>query len=118
MSPEAQRIAVAETCGWCDISTQCPWEKCAHPVGQLFGKLNGVSGYVPDYPNDLNAMHEAEKMLTGEQRIDYWNKVIAICDRDMGLPGKRWAATTFFIIHATAAQRCEAFLRTIGKWTD
>ena len=57
----------------------------------------------PDYLNDLNAMHEAEKVLTDKQAILY----DSILDLISG-----W---TF---HRTAAQRAEAFLRTIGKWED
>jgi hypothetical protein len=54
---------------------------------------------LPDYLNDLNAMHEAEKVLTADQWFEY--------DRLMPLrdPQK---------IHATAAQRAEAFIKTLG----
>lgn len=57
----------------------------------------------PNYPSDLNACHEMEKVLTYEQ----------ICDYGDWLPKDDWG-----LIHATAAQRAEAFLRTIGKWEE
>ena len=55
-----------------------------------------------NYCNDLNAMHEAEKMLDFNQLRDMEDSV-----------SFRFAVLPF---HATAAQRAEAFLRTLGKW--
>ena len=57
---------------------------------------------MPDYLNDLNAMHEAEKVLN---EAYLWNRY------------KGWLLTWMTEpIRATAPQRCEAFLKTIGKW--
>lgn len=56
----------------------------------------------PDYPNDLNAMHEVEKTLSGCVRVKYLNSLTALSNPAF----------------ATARQRCEAYLRTIGKWID
>ena len=60
--------------------------------------------FPPDYLNDLNAMHDAEKVLTSSQMAPYVDSI-----QEMN---ERWATPAF----ATAAQRAEAFLRTIGKW--
>ena len=97
MKPELQRIRIAEACGW-----HC------NQFG-LWGIdfADGVSGSPPDYLNDLNAMHEAEKVLTAEQRRSYVNRIF-------NLPVSECESNTF----ATAAQRAEAFLRAIGKWED
>ena len=57
----------------------------------------------PDYCTDLNAMHEAEKVLTYEQLDEYY----IILAKMMVRP-----------FHATARQRAEAFLRTLGKWEE
>ena len=59
---------------------------------------------VPDYLNDLNAMHEAEKMLDFNQLRDMEDSV-----------SFRFAVLPF---HSTAAQRAEAFLRTLDKWEE
>jgi hypothetical protein len=67
---------------------------------------NVWSAGIPDYLNDLNAMHEAEKALTSEQLEVYCNIL------HKPNHGVYWA------IHATASQRAEAFLRTIGKWEE
>lgn len=54
-----------------------------------------------DFCSDLNAMHEAEKLMDEEQWQDYVEYI-----------GGTWQEA----MHATARQRAEAFLRTIGKW--
>lgn len=62
-----------------------------------------------DFCSDLNAMHEAEKVLTDEQCVfvrDY------LRERLENYPASR------YIWHATARQRAEAFLRTLGKWEE
>jgi hypothetical protein len=67
-------------------------------LGQL------VAEFTPDYLNDLNAMHEAEKVLNNVQRERYRTELVY-----------SHAGGDVF---ATSAQRAEAFLRTIGKWED
>jgi len=59
---------------------------------------------VPGYLTDLNAMHEAEKVLI--ERDEWANYERTLTKRHL------------YPIRATAAQRAEAFLRTLGKWTD
>jgi len=101
MSPEQQRNAIAEACGFYDIANGYGWVE--FKGGQLLKKL-------PDYLADLNVMHEAEKMLTDSQSGQY----------ERFLMGSRSfvGAAEFWTYHATAAQRAEAFLRTLGKWED
>lgn len=108
MKPEQQRIAIAEACGWTD---------CHKSIASVYGfpserKVIGIPPQrithteVPDYLNDLNAMHEAEKILNTNQAADYCEllrPIICGCWR---------------LVHATAAQRAEAFLRTLNLWTD
>jgi hypothetical protein len=61
---------------------------------------------IPDYLNDLNAMHEAENILSSEkwQRRDY---IDYLSEDDQWLH-----------VHSTAAQRAEAFLRTLNLWEN
>lgn len=103
MTPETQRIAIAEACGWRGIPPEDPlwWKK-----GDDRQHVTGL----PDYLNDLNAMHEAESKMTPMQQIDYSTFLMRKHD---GL-----TTQVFECIHATAAQRAEAFLRTIDKWDD
>lgn len=66
--------------------------------------------YEPQFTRDLNAIHEAEGILLPSHQIDF-----AYHLKELACPitGEDWMA-----IHSTAAQRAEAFLRTIGKWKD
>jgi hypothetical protein len=104
MNEEQQRIAIAEACGWRQISD---WKSAGingqHPTEPW-------TEVIPDYLNDLNAMHEAEKTLSPKDKREYAYQ----------LNGGYYTSgldDTFDIVHATAAQRAEAFLRTIDKWT-
>jgi hypothetical protein len=69
-------------------------------------------GVLPDYLNDLNAMHEAEKVLTEDQQEQYLNNLYEVCNLH-SMINDAWNLNC-----ATAAQRAEAFLRTIGKWEE
>ena len=61
---------------------------------------------VPNYCGDLNAMHEAEKTLENHQLWMVTTALAGIVHEDTP------------IAHATARQRAEAFLRTVGKWSE
>jgi len=58
-----------------------------------------------------------EKMLTGEQAELFEDELfdIAKAKNDVMKNPLPWR---FSVCHATAAQRAEAFLRTIGKWKE
>jgi len=73
---------------------------------------------LPDYLSDLNAMHEAEETLSRNQRAEYWHEIIKLCNQDASLLNDFDRVGIFYQLHATAAQRAEAFLRTIGKWEE
>lgn len=103
MTEEQQRIAIAEACGYTHVRIfRCiegpPDGGCGHHPTEPH--------FVPDYLNDLNAMHEAEKVLDDQQ-----DHIMNDTLWDMGKGRK-------YLWHATAAQRAEAFLRTIGKWEE
>jgi hypothetical protein len=70
----------------------------------------------PHYLNDLNAMHEAEKVLTYEQAEIFEDELCDVAkSANVVLENP---APWRFVFHATAAQRAEAFLRTLGLWTE
>ena len=110
MTPEAQRIEIAEACGWTEISD---WG-----AGGINGKhpTEPWVEVIPDYLNDLNAMHEAEKVLYSNYKLlkKYTQQIKAAICREAGV--KKAKMDFDVCITATAAQRAEAFLRTIGKW--
>lgn len=104
MNEEQQQIAIAEA---------CPKVFAIHETAEIgTAYLRKYLCYVDDEDlievdplNDLNAMHEAEKMLLElSDDVSPWE----LFESYLGpVP-----------VHATAAQRAEAFLRTIGKWDD
>jgi hypothetical protein len=128
MNPEQQRIAIAEACGWKarHDANKCDWVtifRCG-ACGEIghsncYGNGQGAISFScsvspccneaapPDYLHDLNAMHEAEASLFG---TNYW--VACKYERLITRMASSWAW------HATASQRAEAFLRTIGKWKE
>ena len=71
--------------------------------------------HVPNYTGDLNAMHEAETVLINDKEGIYEANLYLVCDVE---PNTIFASDTRKVICATAAQRAEAFLRTIGKWGE
>lgn len=99
MTDQEINIAIAEACGW-----------KPHYSGDGFGEHPIYAPRqmvrLPDYCNDLNAMHEAESSEAIRRNLfDYCMTLQNITGGEL-----------FF--HATAGQRAEAFLRTLGKWRD
>lgn len=112
MTPEAQRIAIAEACGW-EIALKGMVPEClqhAKSPGGVWEYFNKV----PDYLNDLNACHEMEKVLTEEQ----WE---SFCIHLVG-SGPYYCSenrTTLRIaLRAAPAKHCEAFLRALNLWKE
>jgi len=71
MNPEQQRIAIAEACGWKFIPEYYHGEDQPPEFTTVTPDGKHLCGYYPDYLNDLNAMHEAEKQLLATQSIMY-----------------------------------------------
>ena len=99
MTNEQINIAIAEACGWTeeDNESEICWTRdeltyCLH------------EDELPNYCNDLNAMHEAEKVLNSEQWVAYGKELSRL--------------GVFPMVHANAKERTEAFLRTFEKWKD
>lgn len=101
MTNEQINAGIAEACGWGN-----------KPVVRANGRGAVWVTEWPDYCADLNAMHEAEKVL-GEKRIRTYAFLLAqVLDTSPTVD----LDNQFLNIHATARQRAEAFLRTLGKW--
>lgn len=116
MTDDQINAAIADACGWKLQGSQKHQEATkGWQFGHTFaidpsGKLISRNA-IPNYCTDLNAMHEAEKVLkTWDHFVNYhaWlgycggNKIVQLHER----------------ITATARQRAEAFLRTLGKWEE
>jgi hypothetical protein len=104
MKPEEQRIAIAKACGWLVTDNG---ENGRVMMGSRHGWKPGFKpDPLPDYLNDLNAMHEAKKTLTDEQRPIYWRTLYDVCK------------TTEWPFNAEAYQEAEAFLKTLNLWKE
>jgi len=119
MTTEAQHIAVFESLGWKYL---LPVKRDSAFIVRpenlprwKNGRYIAYKGDIPSYTTDLNACHEAEKILDKMTGIHgpsvgictgnevYEDMLLGMCDHP---------------IRATAAQRCEAFLKTINKWKN
>lgn len=119
MKTDEQRIAIAQACPQLFWIYRSPTESSRTlrpPTPRLYriGEHPNNGDEQCDPLNDLNAMNEAEKVLEGSWSIPptgevqtYHIALIAIATRE-----------DVMIIHTTAAQRAEAFLKTLGLWTD
>ena len=65
-----------------------------------------------DYCNDLNAMAEAEKVLSPRDEGIYFLTLKQIVGDLI------WHRDTCRNYRATARERAEAFLKTLGKWEE
>lgn len=115
MTDQEKRIKIAQACGYENVFAMGD-----HVVHQPKGCRGFVP--VPDYLNDLNAMHKAEKTLSSTKNTipedagfcSEWDSYIAnlewvvaaTCDED-SIYAKA--------LSATANQRAEAFLQTIDE---
>jgi len=109
--------AIAEHLGW--KSPSSPEAKAAHVNWQTADKWwidpDGHEQFahnIPDYCNDLNAMHEAEKVIRNSWD-SYFESLISVRWRD-AQPDRHPADLS--PAGATAEQRAEAFLRTLNLW--
>lgn len=116
MKPEQQRIAIAEACGWklgCKCRLQQPrWRSPSNDGCCSASEL-------PDYLNDLNAMNSVVSSLEGDVTHQNFidNLIIVILGEDKAQSDGSYSET-WLMLTATAAQRAEAFLKTIGKWIE
>jgi hypothetical protein len=107
MTDEQINKAIAEACGWTDF--------VVHPEFGLMGTpphTHGLRTAVDWYTFDLNAMHEAEKVLKTAHCHEYTNLLYDFACKAQEENGK-WLPYGI-----PARQRAEAFLRTLGKWEE
>lgn len=101
LTPEQQRIKVAELCGWsdCYIESSDQWVWGQSPSGDWH--------VVPDYLQDLNAMHEAEANIGTNPNDEKWDRYTDNLFI-LTMPNEH-------LYRATAAQRAEAFVLTMTE---
>ncbi len=107
MSPEAQRIAIAEACGWRlhrdpnsmkwippNGSFLYPWHRTEADAWR-YATIH-MRPMLPDFCYDLNAMHMAEETLKDDAERDAYSDALKTVTN-----GWKW--------HATAQERANAF---------
>jgi len=105
LADNVKQVKVAELDGWTQI---------VHPKGLSRGdKGKRILCCLPDYLNDLNAMHDAWQRLTYLQQVTYTEILASIvCETD-----NRNDWVWMDVINAIAAQRAEAFVLTLSENT-
>lgn len=104
MTDEQINVAIAKAYGWKNLHSHA-----LNPTVWVGDEPLDDGTYfpftqIPDFCNDLKAMHQAEEMITGVLLRDYFERL------------KRHGKASG--IRASARQRAEAFLRTLGKWEE
>ena len=100
MTNEQINAAIAEVCGWTEIGS-CD---CGFKISGMPPYRSAHKKHIPDYCADLNEMHDAEKACRVDRNWIYLNELDLVCRVDA--------------VYATARERAEALLRTLGKWEE
>lgn len=121
MNEDEQRIALAEFCGFEFHGADCDGKKETKRFRrkQNFGQwVTCDFEQLPDFLNDLNATAEAEEVLMKQPDYQLCNKYSGLVDDIVCRDTPCDDAIGIEFLHATARQRAEALLKTIGKWKD
>lgn len=99
--------AIAKACGWKpDESGRGEWRLKDN-------KTKWEYDYIPNYIEDLNAMHEAEKILNPEQKIAYYHDVL---NEVTGRFTRQ--SSDFDFLCASSKQRSISLCCTLGLWKE
>lgn len=124
MTPERMRIVIAELTG--ELSTECPdcygtgfgGSESDHLPCDTCNRSGEVQPYSKKpYTDDLNATHEMENTMSKDQRDAYYNILSSEASRVTTVEEGIYLYRVR-LISATALQRCEAFIRTHGRWEE
>jgi hypothetical protein len=108
MNKEEQRIAIAIlVCGMIGpFENHEEWFENGDSDGWIIVLRDATGKRVANYLNDLNAMHEAEKVLTIEQQRHYAEEL-----------GRSYDGS-FLHVTASADQRAKALLKALNLWKN
>lgn len=116
MTDDELRIKVAGLCGWAEDKEA--WSLDYHGRFWSRGGIIARESRLPDYPNSLDAMHEAEATLTKEQQDQYIDNLLRLVvipfEAEYGVQLND-TDTTWTILHANAQQRARAFVETFSR---
>ena len=109
MTDNELRVKVAELLGWTECATQSVDLNNGVSVQPMGLERTGdkYKQMLPDYPNDLNACHEMESSLNTTDLVELY------CTLLFGYIDQKSKYQGWLTIHATAKQRCLAFVKTM-----
>ena len=112
MKPDLQKIAIAKVCNYSVVPEDGGYALylAGNPDRLAYEKKESRAwSFAPDYPSDLNAMHEVEANYP-------WNEDGNPTYNDYIETLKEVHGSEFSAFSAPSKKRAEAFLKTIGKW--
>jgi hypothetical protein len=112
MSDDEMKIAIAEATEY--IPERIGYWVRKDGKGCVAYSLHPEGFPLPDYLNDLNAGAEMRKALNEVRQIQFCNELSEVIRNDSPVAD----VTEFDRIHATARQRCIAFLKTLGLYVE
>lgn len=116
---------VAEECGWRAVAVY-EWDGDVRLPKQYHWDGHKATG-LPNYANDLNAIRTAVESLkgrpakhwSGDASLAYVESLLKITGaHELDYDDCYSPEELLNLSEATARQRCEAFLRAVGKWDD
>lgn len=125
MTPQEINIAIAEFEGHTNIrEVNTVNDDGAYPVlvsDQTTGTIRTPTSHydshnIPNYYEDLNAIHRACSKLNQKLKLDFMEHLSWILDSE--IVHNSISSTIFTFVQSPASRRCEALLKTIGKWKD
>lgn len=120
MTSEAQRILIAEACGWKhykNTGVDGWWPPYVLKIENGNPNYGDLVGQCPDYLNDLNAIREAVDTLSFDERTEWLRALVFIVHgvhSDTLQTDAEWTA----VANAKASQVAEAFCHAKGLWKD
>jgi hypothetical protein len=115
MTQEEKRIKLAEVGGWRKSPVTKKWIHKSAETDRYFNAAWRSESDLPDYFNDLNAVHKLEQQTWSKElnlRDDFCDHLALIIDPVHGYRGLK--ATD--ALQANAAQRAEALGLTLKLW--
>lgn len=109
---EPGTISQVSWLGYCEPTHGETLYQLGYDVEDSAEKPNHILAKAPNFPGDLNAMHEAEGTLNTNQQIDFGCHLARLGTTYECTPGNERLFVNWGATHATARQRCIAFIAT------
>ena len=114
MNTQQQRIAIALALGYTYEDKIIPNDGQEIQFRLWYPNGGGMArSWPPNYPNDLNAMHDAWLTLSPSEKERFESELYSLV---IGEAEYNRNDDAGWITNATAAQRAESFLKTLNLW--